>query len=123
MICSLDLSQHTKKFEKRKFVLSGSSNGPLYIWTQTTFVGRRWGREHRRIGTGVVREAREERARGGRSKKAGSGRNYAVEKGLKGVSQEKRVGAGNARKWRREFWTLPNLLTMYDNGHYWDLEG
>ena len=53
MICSLDLSQHTKKFEKRKFVLSGSSNGPLYIWTQTTFVGRRWGREHGRIGADV----------------------------------------------------------------------
>jgi len=45
---------------------------------QTTFVGRRWGREHGRIGAGVVREAREERAGGGRSKKAGSGRNYAM---------------------------------------------
>ena len=78
MICSLDLSQHTKKFEKRKFVLSGSSNGPLYIWMQTTFVGRRWGREHGRIGAGVVREAREERARGGRSEKAGSWRNYEI---------------------------------------------
>ena len=46
MIYSLDLSQDTKKFSKRKFVLSGSSHGPPYIWTQepqTTFVGRRWG--------------------------------------------------------------------------------
>ena len=78
----------------------------LFTSGRKLHLGRRWGREHRRIGAGVVREAREERARGGRSKKAGSGRNYAVEKGLKGVSQEKRVGAGNARKWRREFWTL-----------------
>ena len=53
MICSLDLSQDTKKFSKRTFVLSGSSNGPLYIWTQTTFVGRRWGQEHGRIGADV----------------------------------------------------------------------
>ena len=53
MICSLDLSQDTTKFSKRKFVLSGSSNGPLYIWMQTTFVGRRWGREHGRIGADV----------------------------------------------------------------------
>ena len=41
-------------------------------------MGRRWGREHGRIGAGVVREAREERAGGERSKKAGSRRNYAI---------------------------------------------
>ena len=56
MICSLDLSQSTTKFSTRKFVLWGSSNGPVYTWRQvpqTTFVGRRWGREHGRIGEGV----------------------------------------------------------------------
>ena len=80
MICSLDLSQHTKKFSKRKFVLSGSSNGPLYIWTQTTF-GEKMGagaRENRGRCAAVVREAREERARGGGSERAGSGRNDAI---------------------------------------------
>ena len=61
----------------------------LFTSGRKLHLGRRWGREHRRIGAGVVREAREERAGGGGSKKAGSGRNYAVEKGLKGVSQEK----------------------------------
>lgn len=68
MICSLLLSQDTKKFSKRKFVLSRSSNGPLYIWTQvpqTTFVGRRWGgaRENRGGCAGVVQEAGQKRER------------------------------------------------------------
>lgn len=80
MICSLDLSQDTKKLSKRKFVLSGSSNGPLYIWTQTTF-GEEMGagaRENRGRCAAVVREAKDERAGGERSKKAGSRRNYAI---------------------------------------------